>query len=159
MKRTRPAVLVVAAVIGVVVGYGTDQLLSASGRPTFTPMISLPVVLVALGAIVLVLAIPIRRAIRGSRKTAINPFRAVRIAMLAKASSLVGAALGGAGIGLLLFVVSRPTEHDAGVVTVLAATAVCGAVLIVAALIAEHLCTIHKDDDDPDASAPDGGSA
>ncbi|HWT33125.1 MAG TPA: DUF3180 domain-containing protein [Microbacterium sp.] len=159
MKRTGPAVLVVAAVIGVVVGYGTDQLLSASGHPTFTPMVSLPVVLVALGAIVLVLAIPIRRAIRGSTKAPINPFRAVRIAMLAKASSLVGAGIGGAGIGLLLFVLSRPTEHDGGVVTVLVATGACGAVLIVAALIAEHLCTIHKDDDDPDASAADGGSA
>ncbi|HKT57802.1 MAG TPA: DUF3180 domain-containing protein [Microbacterium sp.] len=159
MRRTGPAVLVIAAVIGIVVGYGTDQLLAASGHPTFTPMVSLPVVLVALGAIVIALAIPIRRAINGRGKPQINPFRAVRIAMLAKASSLVGAGLGGAGLGLLLFVLSRPTEHDGGVVAVLITTAVCGAVLVVAALIAEHLCTIRKDDDDPEGSAPDGGSA
>jgi uncharacterized membrane protein YhaH (DUF805 family) len=159
MKRTGPVVLIVAAVIGVVVGFGTDQLLTASGHPTFTPMITLPIVLVALGVIVLALAIPIRRATHGRSKAPINPFRALRIAMLAKASSIVGAAVGGAGLGLVMFVLSRPTEHDASVVAVLIATAVCGALLIVMGLIAEHLCTIRKDDDDPDGSAPDGGSA
>jgi hypothetical protein len=159
VKRTGPGVLLVAALIGLVVGFGVDQLLVASGRPTFTPMITLPVVLVGLGAIVLALAIPIYRASRGHTKAPINPFRAVRIAMLAKASSIVGAALGGAGLGLLLYVLSRPTEHDPSVVAMLIATAVCGAVLIVAGLVAEHLCTIRKDDDDPEGSAPDGGSA
>ncbi|KHK96553.1 hypothetical protein LK09_14490 [Microbacterium mangrovi] len=159
MKRTGPGVLLVAAVIGLVVGFGVDQLLVASGRPTFTPMITLPVVLVGLGVIVVALAIPIYRASRGHTKAPINPFRAVRIAMLAKASSIVGAALGGAGVGMLLYVLSRPTEHDPSVVGMLIATAVCGAVLIVAGLVAEHLCTIRKDDDDPEGSAPDGGSA
>jgi len=159
VKRTGPLALVIAAVVGIAVGFGVDQLLSASGHPTFTPMITLPLVLIVLGAIVLALAIPIRRATHGHSKAPINPFRAVRIAMLAKASSIVGAALGGAGLGLLLFVLSRPTEHEAAVVAVLVATAVCGALLVVAALIAEHLCTIRKDDHDPDESAPDGGSA
>lgn len=159
MRRTGPGVLLIAAVIGLVVGFGVDQLLVASGRPTFTPMITLPVVLVGLGVIVLALAVPIYRASRGHTKAPINPFRAVRIAMLAKASSIVGAALGGAALGLLLYVLSRPTEHDPSVVAMLIATAVCGVLLIVAALVAEHLCTIRKDDDDPQGSAPDGGSA
>jgi hypothetical protein len=159
VRRTGPGVLLIAAVIGLVVGFGVDQLLVASGRPTFTPMITLPVVLVGLGVIVLALAIPLYRATRGHSKAPVNPFRAVRIAMLAKASSIVGAALGGAGLGLLLYVLSRPTEHDPAVVTMLVATAVCGALLIVAGLIAEHLCTIRKDDNDPEGSAPDGGSA
>jgi hypothetical protein len=122
-------------------------------------MITLPVVLVGLGVIVLALAIPLYRATRGHSKAPVNPFRAVRIAMLAKASSIVGAALGGAGLGLLLYVLSRPTEHDPSVVALLVATAICGVLLVVAALIAEHLCTIRKDDDGPEGSATDGGSA
>ncbi len=36
------------------------------------------------------------------------------------------------------------------------ATAVCGALLVTAGLVAEHLCTIRKDDDD---EQPGGDSA
>jgi len=37
------------------------------------------------------------------------------------------------------------------------ATAVCGALLIAAGLIAEHLCTIRKDDDDEQPGGADPG--
>jgi hypothetical protein len=36
------------------------------------------------------------------------------------------------------------------------ATAICGGILVAAALVAEHLCTIRKDDDD---EQPGGDSA
>ena len=148
MKRTGVGALLVAAAIGVAVGFAVDQALTASGRPTFTPVVSLPILLVLLGVIVVVLAIPIRRATHGSGGVKVNPFRAVRVAMLAKASSIVGAVLGGMGGGLWIFLATRPVTPSLGSLGTVIATTVCGAVLVVAGLVAEHLCMIRKDDDD-----------
>jgi hypothetical protein len=158
MKRTSAGALVVAAVVGIGAGFLFDQLLTSGGRPTFTPMVSLPILLLVVGAVVLGLAIPIRRATRGAGRTPVNPFQALRVAMLAKASSTVGAVLGGVGLGLLVFVLTRPVAPSAGSVALVAATAVCGAILIAAALVAEHLCTIRKDDDDPEPGSTDAGA-
>ena len=148
MKRTGAGVLVIAAALGVAAGFLVDQLLTSAGRATFTPAVTLPILLLALGALVVVLAVPIRRATRGKATAAVNPFRAVRVAMLAKASSIVGAAFGGLGAGLLLFLVTRPVTPSVGSSGTVIATAVCGAVLVAAGLVAEHLCTIRKDEDD-----------
>lgn len=147
MKRTGPAVLVVAAVLGVAAGFVLNQLLTSAGRPTFTPMVTLPILLILVGAAVVAFAVPIRRATRGAG-SGVNPFRAVRVAMLAKAASILGAAIGGLAIGLLLFLVSRPVTPSLGSMATVIATVVCGALLVAAALVAEHLCTIRKDDDD-----------
>lgn len=154
MKRTGAGVLLVAAALGLAAGFLVDQLLTSAGRPTFTPAVTLPILLVLLGAVVVMLAVPIRRATHGSTKAAVNPFRALRIAMLAKASSIVGAAIGGLGLGLLLFVVTRPVTPSVGSLGTVIATAVCGALLVAAGLVAEHLCTIRKDDDDEQPGDP-----
>ena len=148
MKRTGAGVLLLAAGLGAGAGFLIDQLLTSTGRATFTPAVSLPILLVALGAIVVILAVPIRQATRGTATTAVNPFRAVRVAMLAKASSIVGAAIGGVGVGLLIFLTTRPVAPSIGSLGTVIATAVCGALLVAAGLVAEHLCTIRKDDDD-----------
>lgn len=157
MKRTGAGILLVSAALGVAAGFLLDQLLTSSGRATFTPAVTLPIMLVLLGAIVVVLAVPIRRATRGSGPAAVNPFRAVRVAMLAKASSIVGAAIGGLALGLLLFLVTRPVTPSLGSMATVIATAVCGALLVAAALVAEHLCTIRKDDDDEQPGRDDPG--
>lgn len=148
MKRTSPAILALAAVIGAGVGFLLDNILSAAGRPTFTPAVSLPILLLLLGAIVIVLAIPVFRATRGRVPVPVNPFRALRIAMLAKASSIVGASVGGLGAGLVVFLLTRPVVPSIGSMGTIIATAVCGGVLVAAGLVAEQLCTIRKDDDD-----------
>lgn len=159
MKRTGAGVLVIAAVLGVAAGFLFDQILTSTGRPTFTPAVTLPILLVLLGAVVVALAMPIRRATRGlqSGTGPVNPFRAVRIAMLAKASSIVGAAIGGLALGLLLFLSTRPVTPSIGSMATVIATAVCGALLVAAALVAEHLCTIRKDDDDEQPGGDDPG--
>ena len=157
MRRTRPSVLVGAAVLGVGVGFLVDQVLTASGQPTFTPQVTLPILLILLGTTVLALAIPIRRATRGDTGAPIDPFRAVRIAMLARASSIVGAAIGGVAVGLLVFLLSRPVVPSIESMATIIATIVAGAALMVAALIAEHLCTIRKDDDDEPPTADERG--
>jgi hypothetical protein len=146
VRRTGAGILIVAAVLGAAAGFGLDSALTAGGRPTFTPAYSLPILLALLGLLVLALALPVRRAIREG--TPINPFRAVRIAMLAKASSIVGAALGGVAVGLAVYLLTQQPEPSIGSLGAILATAACGAVLVAAALVAEHLCTIRKDDDD-----------
>ena len=156
MKRTGPASLIVAAVLGGGAGYLFDQLLTSAGRPTFTPQISLPILLLALGVIVVLLALPIYRASHGRSSTLLNPFHAVRIAMLAKASSLVGAVFTGASLGLILFLLTRPTEPSVGSLSALIGTTVCAVLLLVCGLVAEYLCTIRKDDDDKHPGAGPG---
>ena len=68
--------------------------------------------------------------------------------MLAKASSLLGAAAAGFAVGLLAFLLSRPVTPSVGSMGTIIATLVCAVVLVVAGLVAEQLCTIRKDDDD-----------
>lgn len=159
MKRTGPGVLAVSAVLGLGAGFLVDQALTASGRPTFTPSLMLPVLLVALGVVLIVFALPISRATRGvatDQARPVNPFQALRIAMLAKASSIVGALVGGFGLGLGLFLASRPAEPSIVSVWTILATAIGGAILVAAGLVAEQLCTIRKDDDDePPTPGPD----
>jgi hypothetical protein len=157
MKRTGPGILVLAAAIGAAAGFLIDQFLTAGSWSTFTPVVTLPILLVLLGAIDVALAIPIARATRGRSAAPVNPFRAVRIAMLAKASSIVGAAVGGMGVGLLVFLLTRPVVPSVGSMATIIATAACGAVLVAAGLVAEHLCTIRRDDDDDEHPGDGGG--
>lgn len=157
MKRTGAGALVIAAVIGAVAGFLLDTALSAMGRPTFSPAVSLPTLLVLVGVVVVVLAVPVFRASRGRSDRRVDPFRALRIAMLAKASSLVGAVATGFAAGLLAFLLTRPVTPSLGSMGAIIATAVAGAALVVAGLVAEQLCTIRKDDDDEHPGSPGAG--
>jgi hypothetical protein len=148
MKRTGAGILLISAALGVAAGLLLDQFLTSTGRPTFTPAVTLPILLAVLGAFVVVLAAPIRRATRGTTPGTVNPFRALRIAMLAKASSIVGAVISGVALGLLVFLLTRPVPPSLGSMGTIIATAVCGAILVTAGLVAEHMCIIRKDDDD-----------
>lgn len=156
MKRTGASVLVIAGLLGVALGFGVDQLLTSAGRATFTPSPLMPVLLIMLGAGCILFALPIRRAITGSAQRPVDPFRAVRVVMLAKASSIVGAAMAGVAAGLLAFLLTRPVTPVGSMVAVIA-TLAAGLVLMVAALVAEHLCTIRKDDDDEQPGPPEPG--
>lgn len=157
MRRTSAALLVTVAIVAAVAGFGIDQVLTSSGRPTFTPSVMLPVLLVLLGAITVALAVPIRRATRGVVGPRVDPFRALRVAMLAKACSIVGAAVGGAATGLLVFIATRPVSPSLGSIGAVIASIVAAVALVAAGLIAEHLCTIRKDDDDGQAEPEDPG--
>ena len=157
MKRTGAGLLVTVGAAGVALGYLIDQLLTAGGSPTFTPSLMLPVLLVLLGAITVALAVPIRRATTGGGARRVDPFHALRIAMLARASSIVGAGVVGVALGLLVFLVSRPVAPSLGSTSAVIAAAVGGLILVVAGLVAEHLCTIRKDDDDDQPGPADPG--
>lgn len=159
MTRTSPAVLLAVAVVGVMIGFGIDQLLTSSGRPTFTPSILLSVLLVGLAAALVMLALPIRKATRGPLGKPVDPFRAVRVVILAKSSSVAGAAVTGVASGLLLFLLTRPVAPAGDATGTVVTTVIGGLALVIAALVAEYLCTVGKDDDDdqPEPGEPDLG--
>ncbi|MCK2026273.1 DUF3180 family protein [Microbacterium sp. SSW1-47] len=157
MKRTSVGLLAVLALLGGAVGFALDQMLTAGGRATFTPSLLLPVLLVLIAIAALGVAWPVRRSVRSG--TRIDPFRALRAATLARASSLLGAIMAGFGAGLLLFLLTRPIDPPVGSTVAMAALIASAVVLVVAALIAEQFCTLPKDPDDsePRDRAPEPG--
>ncbi|KJL19767.1 DUF3180 domain-containing protein [Microbacterium azadirachtae] len=169
MRRISPVLLLVLALAGAAAGFLIDHALTTAGRPTFTPSIVLPIFLVLLAVAVLALAWPIRRSTRSATSRRVDPFRAVRIAMLARASSLVGAVITGFGAGLGAYLLSRPITPPIGSII---ATAVAALVLTIAAVIAESFCLLPgdgppdpdgqngprlEDDDDDSRAAADTG--
>ncbi|WP_156760785.1 DUF3180 domain-containing protein [Microbacterium karelineae] len=158
MRRTSSVTLVVCALLGAAAGFVTDVVLSGAGRATFSPSVMLPILLVALGACCLLFAWPIRRSVKDPRAPRVDPFRAVRIAVLAKSSSMVGAIVTGFAAGLLAFVLTRPVVPALGSMATEIATAIGGVVLVILALVAEHLCTLPKDPDERESDAAEPGT-
>ena len=156
MRRTSVVSLIV---IGVVAAAGAWMLqlgLAASGRPVLVPPFTLPLALGAIGAIVVSLAVPIRRMTRGSMTSPVDPFFATRIVMLAKASALSGALLSGAALGLLIHLLTRAVVPAIGSLAPSIAAIVGAAVLLACGLVAEHMCRIppRDDEDDDDHDKP-----
>ncbi|GAA2905549.1 hypothetical protein JOD62_000949 [Microbacterium keratanolyticum] len=151
MKRTSVTVLLLVALAGGAGGFLLDHALTVSGRATFTPALGLPLLLALLAVAVLALGWTVRRSIRSPEHPRMNPFRALRIAVLARASSLVGALLLGFAAGALAYISTRPVGPPIGSVLALTATLGAALVLVIAALVAEHFCTLPTDSDGPDS--------
>lgn len=146
MRHTSPLTVVIFVVLGVAAGFVLEVSLAAAGQPVLIPPVTLAITLVAAAVIVVVLAIPIRRSIRGTSKARINPFRAMRVVVLAKASSLVGGLIAGFGVGVVAFLLTRPVVADVSSLWPGIVAAFAGAVLLVAGLVAERLCTLPPDE-------------
>jgi len=158
MKRTSATVLLILAAIGGGVGFLIDHLLTVAGRATFTPSGFLPVLLLLLAAAALAVAWPVRRSVRGQSPGRIDPFRALRAATLARASSLLGAIMAGLGGGLGVFLLSRPIDPQVGSIVAMAALVTSSLALVAAALVAEQFCTLPKDPDDRQPDDPATGA-
>ena len=152
MTRTTPLSLALCGVAGGVTGFLLDQLLTSASRPTFTPSGLLPIMLLLLAGGVVAVAWPVRRSVREG--TRIDPFRAVRVATLARASSLLGALLAGFGAGLALFGLSRPVLPQVGSLVVIVFLILSAIALVIAGLIAENFCTLPKDPDERERDEP-----
>ncbi|WAB84299.1 DUF3180 domain-containing protein [Microcella daejeonensis] len=150
MTRTRPLPLVVLAAIGVSGAFLLDLVLAMQGRPVLVPPVSLIVALLLIAAALVGLAWPVRRAAKGERR--VDPFYAMRILVLAKASALGAALLTGVGAGILVYLLSRSVVPIGSSVTA-AAMLVAAAALLVAALVAEHFCSLPPEDEAEDEAA------
>ena len=151
MSRTKPLHLVLLAVLGAGITWLVETALATSGRPIVIPPFTLAIALALIGAIILFLARPVRRVSRGLDRR-IDPFYATRVVMLAKASSLSGVLVGGGGLGIGAFLLSRSVSPAVGSVTMAFATVVAGIFLVIAGLVAEHWCFIPPDDENRDGT-------
>jgi hypothetical protein len=148
MRRTRATSLIGLAVAGLVVGFLVELAAAGGGIAVFIPPLTLPITLVVIAVIVVAFALPIRRATHGKSTRRIDPFQAMRIVVLAKACSLSGALLTGAGAGFLVFLLSRAVIPAGSSIWLTVAATAGAAILLVGGLVAEHMCTIPPDDED-----------
>jgi hypothetical protein len=146
MKRTTATPVLALILVGLVIGFLLEIAAAASGVPIFVPPVSLPITLVAIGVIVVLLAWPIHKSTMGTATTRVDPFVALRIAVLAKSSSLSGSLLFGAGFGILMYVLTRSVVPAISSVWLSIATALGAAALLAGGLVAEHFCTLPPED-------------
>ena len=156
MSRTRPLHLLVLALAGGVLAWLVQLGLAASGRPVVIPPTTLGVALALIGVVIVTMAWPVRRVARRRPGARGDPFYATRVVMLAKASSLAGALLGGAGVGVLAYLLTRSVLPAVSSIAMAVIAAVGAILLLVAGLVAEHWCTIPPDDDDEQARREPG---
>lgn len=107
MRGTSVSLLLGVAVLGAAVGWLGEVALAAGGLATVEPPVTFTLALIAIGVITLVMGWPIRRALHGDRTLRIDPFRAMRVLMLARASSRMGAVFFGVAAGVLVFFLTR----------------------------------------------------
>jgi hypothetical protein len=150
MKRTNITTLVLLALIGGIGGGFLETVLASAGRPIVLPPLTLGLALLAIGIMVVVLALPIRKLTRGKATQPIDPFYSTRVLVLAKASALSGSLVTGFGAGVLVYLLSRPVVPGIGSVVLAIATLVGAAGLLAGGLVAEHMCTIPPNGDDDD---------
>jgi hypothetical protein len=148
VKRTTALQLVLLAVLGGGITWLLETALAAGGRAIIIPPFTLAAALVLIAVIIVVMALPVRRVSRGIPNARIDPFYATRVVMLAKASSLSGALVGGGGLGIGAFLLSRSVLPAVGSVTMAFGTGIAGILLVIAGLVAEHWCFIPPDDAD-----------
>ena len=159
MTRTSPLILVLVAVLGGGITWLLETGLAAAGRAIVIPPFTLAVALALIGVLIVILALPVRRVSRGLPNARIDPFYATRVVMLAKASSLSGVLVGGGGLGITAFLLSRSVLPAVGSVTMALGTAIAAVLLLVAGLVAEHWCFIPPDEKDKNDGTPLRGEA
>jgi hypothetical protein len=148
VTRTRPITLILWGVFGAAAGWLLELALVATGSPQVIPPITLGLVLAVIGAIVLGMAVPIRRAVKDRDPQRIDPFYATRVVVLAKASGIAGALLVGAALGVLIFILTRTIVPGVGSILMVLAAVGGAVVLLVGGLVAEYMCSIPPEDDD-----------
>jgi len=165
MKPTKILHLIVAAASAAIVSYLLIRLAIGAGFKVPVSGLNLVLTLPIIGAIVLLLAIPIiryRRSLRELTKAGstglnampkrVDPFYAVRVLMLAKATAIAGSLFVGWHLGAVAVQASQPVVADSIWFNV---AGLIGSVLMsVAGVITERICKI------PDAGRAEnnGGS-
>lgn len=151
MTATKARVLVLLVVAGAVLGWSFTRVLESGGGVMPLPVTALAAMLV-IAVAVIVVGVPVRRWNRGDRSRRLDPLRAARTAVLAKASSHSGALLAGWYVGQGLTLLPDLAVEPRRERLLLAALAVVAALLMVTAgLVTERWCKLPDGDDDPDS--------
>lgn len=158
MTPTKARNLWLLALVGAVLGWSVARLLESSGGTLPLPATALAAMLV-IAVAVLVVGWPVRRWNHGDRSRPLDPLRAARTAVLAKAASHSGALLAGWYLGQGLTLVADLAIEPRRERLLLSGLAVVTAGLMTAAgLVTERWCRLRDGDDDPDLETDrDGG--
>ena len=146
MKRTHVSTIVAFVLAGTVAGYLIDLAIVSAGANAIVPPLSLPITLTGVGALVVAFAWPVRRAVKGKATKHLDPFRAMRTAVLAKACSLSGSLVFGFGLGITVFLLTRSVVPSPETVWLAFATAIGAGLLLAGGLVAEAFCTLPPDE-------------
>jgi hypothetical protein len=147
VKRTRPFILVLFAIAGAGAGVLLQITLAAAGTVAAAPF-TLALSLAVIGVLVVIFAVPVRRAVRDRQNHTVDPFYATRVVILAKASSIAGSLLLGATAAIVGYLLTRPVVAAVGSIFTSGAAVVGSIVLLVCGLVAESMCSLPPDDED-----------
>lgn len=150
MKRSGASLIIGCAAAGAVVLYLVEMFSLSRGLDTLQPPLSLSVTLFLAAVIVVLLAVPVRRAVNGKKPVQIDPLYATRVLALAKATVIVGSLGFGAGLGIVLHLVGRPTVPPLVIFGSSVALMLTAALLVIGGIVAEHLCTLPPENRDKD---------
>lgn len=151
MTASRPRVLALLAMLATLLGFVSVRLWESSGGGSLPLPWTAVVAMAAIAVSVLALAWPVRQWNAGRRDRALDPLRAARAAVMAKAASHCGALVSGWYLGQALVLVSDLAVEPRRDRFVLAVGAVLAALVVVAAgLVAEQWCRLPDDRSDDD---------
>lgn len=149
----RASTVVLVGLVTAAAGYVVLRLVPVSSPDPFPATWASVILLLFMAAGILSAGVPIRRVVRGRSRRPVNPLRAVRVLILARASALTGALVAGWYVAVVL---SQASDLDAASVQHRAlragAVALSGLVLSGVGLWVQSMCRL----DPPDASTPDG---
>ncbi|CAM4039288.1 DUF3180 domain-containing protein [Kibdelosporangium persicum] len=150
MRFTRPRDLVIAGLLAAVVLY----LIMQSAYGSLPPLPTLAGISLVIIAIVdVALGFSLRSRIKGTNPgKPVQALTAARAVALAKASSVLGAIMLGAWLGVLVYVLPKRADVLAAANDTSSAVvgALCSAALIAAGLWLEHCCRTPDDPKEPD---------
>jgi hypothetical protein len=159
LQRISPLAIATCAVIGGGFGLLVQLYRSTRGQAPLVPSLSLTFTLLVFGAVVLVLAISLRRAVTRKSGKAVNPFHAVRLLAGARTAQFTGALIGGFGGGLALQLLTRSVMPQASTWVPMLLVLGAGAALVGCGIVAEMLCRVPPADDDGGESEQQRGIA
>ncbi len=148
-REIRIPTLVLSALLSGVVAFVTFTLFTRSGSLVPRPPVLAGVLIVVMGALVLWMARPVRRYLRGRATAPLDPLRAARVLVLAQAASLTGSLAAGWYLGQLA-VVATDLSLVANRMRLLPllALALTGVALATAGLVAQRWCRVDPPDDE-----------
>jgi hypothetical protein len=148
MKPTKASVVLVIVFGVTVLSFVAVRLLVANGMAVPASPTNLLVTLAAIALILLGLTIPIWRYkasltqyTKGPRPKRVDPFYAVRVVLLAKASAITGSGFVGWHLGAMIAQLSLPVSFTAALLQN-SFGLVASVVLTVAALVSEQICRL-----------------
>ena len=153
MKPTKILSLIVATIVAAAITFVIVKALIANGGSVPVAPSNLLISIPSIAIIELLAAIPVFRyrrelnkfATSGKRPKRIDPFYAVRILALAKATAISGSLFAGFALSLVILQVTLPVIPDS--VWLNAIALIESIVLIVVAIVIERACKLPEDGD------------